>query len=133
MLADQGRTSDEELADLAFFALDHAVDSVIDSGGPLVPFVVIERDGERSLMRGAADTLEAGLQAVQIIADGVVDGRTAVAFDGYLTTGEGRFDALHVEARGSTGETLTLAQRYEVKGMLKKKARAVGNPILIGG
>jgi hypothetical protein len=131
MMSDGGQPDSEALADLAFFALDHAVESVVDSGGPLVPFVVVERDGARSLTRGVAETLEAGLQAVQRMADDVVDGRTVVAFDGYLTTDEGRFDAVHVEAREPSGQMLQLAQRYEVKGMIKKKPRPLGNAVLI--
>jgi hypothetical protein len=35
----------------ALFALDHATESVVSSGGPLVPFALIEADGERSLQR----------------------------------------------------------------------------------
>ncbi len=52
-------------------------------------------------------------------------------FDGYITTADGRFDAIHVEARNSLGETLRLAQRYETKGLVKKRISKVGNPIFI--
>ena len=37
----------DDLMDFALFALDHAADSVIASGGPLAPFAVTEVDGGR--------------------------------------------------------------------------------------
>ena len=52
----------EEFADLVFFALDHGVDSVRASSGPLIPFVVVEQDGKRELHRFATQRLEEGQQ-----------------------------------------------------------------------
>ena len=39
--------SSDELMDFALFVLDHAADSVLAGAGPLVPFSVVEVDGER--------------------------------------------------------------------------------------
>ena len=52
----------EELVNLAFMALDHAIDSVVSSGTDLVPFVIREHGGQRSLQRYLVDgQLEAGV------------------------------------------------------------------------
>ena len=52
-------SASDELMNLAFFALDHGVESVKE-GGPLVPFAVIENADGRSLSRFVAETLEEG-------------------------------------------------------------------------
>jgi hypothetical protein len=42
----------QELLDLAFFALDHAIKSMVRTNGPLVPFAILESaNGERALAR----------------------------------------------------------------------------------
>ena len=42
----------QELLDLAFFALDHAMKSLVRSEGPLIPFAILETaNGERALAR----------------------------------------------------------------------------------
>jgi hypothetical protein len=104
-------------AELVFFALDHAVESVRSSGGPLTPFVVTEAEGqERRLSRYAAARLEESLahaRAAALSGSGAVD-RWVLAWDGYLTPKGGeRTDAIYVEA-GQRGKayTLVLAQRY---------------------
>ena len=40
----------DELMDLIFTGLDYGIDSVRD-GGPLVPFVLVEHEGQRALRR----------------------------------------------------------------------------------
>jgi predicted nucleotidyltransferase len=52
-----GNEYSQELIDLAFAALDHGIDSVRE-GGPLIPFVMTERDEGRTLDRFASDLLE---------------------------------------------------------------------------
>ena len=47
----------ERTADILFLAIDHGINSVRD-GGLLTPFVIIEREGDRSLVRFHADTLD---------------------------------------------------------------------------
>jgi hypothetical protein len=117
---------------LALFALDHGTESVAASGGPLVPFSVVETDGQRSLTRFAGD-LEASQQRARAeirAAAGVT--RAAVAWDGYLTTDVGRTDAVFVEAsEDGDPESVVLAQRYVVSGRLRKKVEVVGNAALV--
>lgn len=121
----------QPLVDLAFAALDHAVGSIANGGGPLIPLVFIEQGGGRRLIRGAAERLEEGLALVRAQAAQAADAVTAVAFDGYVTIPDGRFDAIYVEARDPSGKTLTLAQRYQVKGLVRKRAEPIGNPIFV--
>ena len=121
----------QQLIDLAFAALDHGFDSVAASGGPLIPFAFYELNGERRLERAVAERVEVGLAMLRTRVADMQDATTAIAYDGYLTTGEGRFDAIHVEARHPSGATLTLAQRYELKGRFRKHAERVGNAVLI--
>jgi len=122
----------ESLMSLAFFALDHATESVVASGGPLVPFAVVEAYGQRSLTRFAGDLEEGQRRARAEVraADGV--SRAAVVWDGYLTTDAGRADAVFVEAsEDGDPESVVLAQRYVSSGRLAKKIEAVGNAALV--
>ena len=77
----------EKFADLVFFALDHGVNSVRDSGGPLIPFVVYEQDGELKLQRFVTERLEEGPeQAREAIAASPENvAAYALAYDGYIT------------------------------------------------
>ena len=84
--------------DFALFALDHAADSVIASGGPLTPFAITEVDGERVLARFVAELAEAQQHARRSVASSANALKAAVAWDGYLTVGGERTDAVFVEA-----------------------------------
>jgi hypothetical protein len=126
-----GEIASDEVADLAFFALDHAIDSV-SAGEPLVPFAVVEDESGRDLTRFAAETLEEGQanarEHVRAARDAV---RVAIAYDGYLTVEGERSDAVFVEAQ-ERGRPLgvVLAQRYRPGGRLRKFA-TIGNPALV--
>jgi hypothetical protein len=130
-----GNEYSQELIDLAFATLDHGIDSVRE-GGPLIPFVMTERGGDRSLDRFASDLLEeavaqavAHVQAVR----SQPGTRHVLAHDGYLTlpTGE-RFDAIYAEGVEAGAEVvMALAQRYRPKRPLRK-FETVENPALPG-
>lgn len=124
----------EELVNLAFMALDHAIDSVVSSGTDLVPFVIREQAGQRSLQRYLVESqLEAGVAAARqsVKAEPHPD-RVAVAWDGYMTTSEGRQEAVFVESyEHGTPAGFIVAQRYQRAGFLKKKRESVGNPALV--
>jgi len=47
----------EKFADLVFLALDHGVESVRESGGPLVPFVMFVHNDELMLQRFATELI----------------------------------------------------------------------------
>lgn len=124
----------EELVRLAFMALDHAIDSVVSSGADLVPFVIREHGGQRNLQRYlVGDQLEAGVAAArQSVREEPAPDRAAVAWDGFMTTSEGRQEAVFVESyEHGTPAGFIMAQRYQRAGFLKKKRESVGNPALV--
>ena len=110
----------QELIDLAFAALDHGVDSVRESGGPLIPFVMSESAADRRVDRFASQLLEEavaqGVTHVQAVRS-QPGSRRVLVYDGYLTlpTGE-RFDAIYAEGvEADSAVVMGLAQRYRPK------------------
>ena len=132
----------DPLLQLAFTGLDHAIDSVEASGGPLIPFVLTRTGDELGLKRFVTDRLEEGLAAVeQHLADftgashdgsDVQPDGVCGAWDGYLNVDGQRTDAVFARAVDRLGNELVLAHRYAVRGLLRKTARRVGNAALIG-
>jgi hypothetical protein len=124
----------EKFADLVFLALDHGVDSVRASGGPLTPFIVVEQDGKRELHRFATERLEQGQQRAREAVAALPSNATAyaLAYDGYITVQGTKFDAILVEAseRGRPAG-VRMAQRYTPKKFLRS-FQTVGNPALLG-
>lgn len=124
----------EKFADLVFFALDHGVDSIRASGGPLTPFVVVEQDGQRQLHRFVTERLEEGQQRAReaIAASPPTTTAYAMAYDGYITVQGTKVDAILVEAseRGRPAG-VRMAQRYTPKKFLRS-FQTVGNPAVLG-
>jgi hypothetical protein len=124
----------QQLADLVFLALDHSVDSVRASGGPLTPFIAYEHDGKRELHRFAAERLEDGQQRAREAIAALPPSVTAyaLAYDGFITVQGKKFDAILVEAseRGRAAG-VRMAQRYIPKKFLRI-FQTVGNPALLG-
>lgn len=124
----------QRFADLVFLALDHGVDSVRASGGPLTPFIAYEQEGKRELHRFAAERLEDAQQlareAVAALPPSVY--AYALAYDGFITVQGTKFDAILVEAseRGRPAG-VCMAQRYKPKKFLRS-FQTVGNPALLG-
>lgn len=118
----------EELTQFALFALDHAADSVIPRGGPLVPFALIDSGGERALKRFAGE-LEQGIAlARHVVRETAGVSMAAVAWDGYLTLDGRRTDAVFVEAsEAGSPVSVILAQRYASVGTIRKRMERVGN------
>lgn len=123
----------EELKNLAFMALDHAIDSVVSSGADLVPFVIRERGEQRDLQRYLAGALEESVAAArQSLREEPFPDRAALAWDGFMTTSEGRHEAVFVESyEQGAPRGFVVAQRYQRAGFLKKKRESVGIPGLI--
>jgi hypothetical protein len=123
----------DETADLLFAALDHGIDSV-RGGGPLIPFVIAERGGQRALARFVHETLEGGLaEAVAAIRrDPPGAGqRSVLAYDGYLTGPDGvRLDAIYAECLDADGVITVMAQRYR-PGKMLRRFETVGNAALL--
>lgn len=122
-----------ELLDLAFTALDHAIGSVVASGADLVPFVIREKGDQRDLQRYLAGQLQESVAAArQSVREGPLPDRAAVAWDGFMTTQDGRQEAVFVESyeQGAPAGFI-VAQRYQRVGFLRKKLESVGNPALV--
>jgi len=124
----------QQFADLVFLALDHGIDSVRASGGPLIPFVVFEQEGTRELRRFAAERLEDSQQKAREAIAAFPPSVTAyaIAYDGFLTVQGTKFDVILVEAseRGRPAG-VRMAQRYTPKKLLRS-FQTVGNPALLG-
>ena len=122
-------TPSDYLLDVIFMALDHGIDSIDGGAGPLVPFSITDKDGERSLTRHVAERLEEGVEqarlaASQACAEGLI---AAIAYDGFLTADGKRMDAIFVQAADSaSGPTFFFAQKYK---LIKngKKVEPIGN------
>lgn len=130
-------TPSAEFADHFFLAIDHAFASIEDGGGPLVPFTMTaDISGQKKLDRFVAEPLEAAVEAAKasILPDPKLT-MYAIAWDGHLTSGEQRVDALFVEAGETSAQTGCLfAQRYVQKkvGLLRRvRCERVGNPALL--
>lgn len=129
-----------ELEPLMFFALDHGIESVRASGGPLTPFLLQARGSSVEITRLVADTLEEGLEHGRTAARASAPDVTAVAlvYDGYLTVDDERCDAIMatVQAAGADAADI-FAQRYRtVDGELTEvgnaKHIAMDQPSLLG-
>lgn len=127
----------QELRALAMLALSHATASVVDSGGPLIPFTMLEGvTGGTRIERFAGGPLEhCRDQALQRAAHDPEASRAVVAWDGYLTREGVRSDAVFVMAheRGEAS-SVVLAQRYRLVRQLLRKPRleAFGPPEAAG-
>jgi hypothetical protein len=125
----------DALRNLVFFTLDHGVDSVSD-GGPLIPFMVVQRPGGRELRRFVSETLEGGQAAMREAVAELDDDATAyaMAYDGYFTHEGKKWDAVLVEAaeRGASSGVVYI-QRYEPKKGLFGKFKTVGNAAFLQG
>ncbi len=121
---------------VAFFALDHAMESVVASGGPLVPFAVVTgsggiSQGDVSIARFPGDMERGQEEARKHVSDSGAS-TAAVAWDGFLTVEGKRSDAVFVEAfEVGDSESVVLAQRYASSGLLRKKVGPVGNATLV--
>lgn len=125
--------SGEQLIELTFAALDHAVESVSGGGGPLTPFVMAVKPGtadERELLRYVAETLEDGIDAAREHLHSTAYERCALAWDGYLTVSGERTDAVFVEAQEAGRPVgICLAQRYSFND---GRFELIGDPASIG-
>lgn len=113
---------------LAEVALGQALETIVREGGPMTPFVVLDRPHGRVLGRFEGEAGAALAKARQHVAACDAD-RAAVAWDGYLTVGGIRQDAVVVAAsdRGRTGVVVAHRYRETVEGTV-----VVGRPVLVG-
>jgi hypothetical protein len=122
---------------LAGFVLAHAAWNVSDlpKGELLVPLAVVERSGQRELVRFEADTQEEAIsrgKAAMVTLGTTVDG-WAFARDGLFREASGTVDALSVDfwAKGMDAPA-TVVQRYEPYANAGR-FRLIGDPVLVLG
>jgi hypothetical protein len=125
----------QELAELAVFALNHALRSIEDSEGMMVPFVMTDNEAEgRSLHRFVADSMD---ESRQRAGDWVGDAdmsvsRYAFAWDGYVRMDDIKWDAVFVEAGDRVlPHGMLLCQRYRSQNGDTGARHVVGEPMLI--
>jgi hypothetical protein len=124
----------EPLLDLIFQALDHAVQSVANSNGPLIPFAIMESAaGERTLARFTAgrNPEEARQHARAHVAQAADCVKYAVAGDGNITENGQRVAVVMVEAGEQGGEHgFSFVQRFASTAACRF-AQPVRNPGII--
>jgi len=126
--------ANESLVNLMFTGIDHGIESIKDSKGPLIPFLLIENRGQRNLQRFVSETLEESLaSARQYLAELADTPEFAViVYDGYLTVEEKKYDAVMVEGFDQNdAKVYAIAQRYQPKKLLSK-FKEVGNVAFLG-
>lgn len=124
-----------DLAELAVFALNHALRSIEDSEGMLVPFVMTDTENEgRSLHRFVADSMEESRQRARdwIAETDLSVVRYAFAWDGYVRLDDVKWDAVFVEAGDRVlPHGMLLCQRYQLEAGEDGQRRVVGEPMLV--
>jgi len=129
-MSDRSQPSDV-LAELGDRALAHALDSIDGGNGPLVPFVMTLHNGELGLERVWAERLEHSVEGARRLGTKkLVDGPTAVAFEGYYSGDGWRTDAMYVQfAEYEDGPTFLLVQRFDFD--TKKKIRMLAEVLAL--
>jgi hypothetical protein len=116
---------------LAMAALDYGMASRCDSPA-LVPFVVMESDGQRYIQRFDAEPYEAAVAEAKAFLAKVSDSTSAyaLAYDGFVTIEGTQFDAILVIA-GERGDAnaFVFTQRYDAAAA---PITLIGSPAFIG-
>ena len=101
--------------DFMFSGLDHGIDSIRDSGGPLVPFIMIQTGDKKELKRFVTEQYEEGVAAGEKTLTEMTSKADfgLIAFDGFITWEEKKYDAIIVKAFDKTqDEGFQFCQRY---------------------
>jgi len=116
---------------LAMAALDYGMAGRCDSP-MLVPFVVMESDGQRYIQRFEAETDEQAVDEAKAFLAKVTDSTSAyaLAYDGFVTVEGTEFDAILVIA-GERGDpnAFIFTQRYDAA---TDPITPIGSPAFIG-
>ncbi|KGM16824.1 hypothetical protein [Actinotalea fermentans] len=121
-------TLSPELRTLTEITLAHALEAVVDTGSPMRPFAVTEDGTGRTLVRFDGEP-GAATDRAREHARASAGPRAAVAWDGWLTVGGIRQDAVVVQAseRGRPGVVVAHRYRDTLEGTV-----VVGKPVLVG-
>lgn len=127
------KNASKKLMDLIFLGLDHGIES-IKEGGPLIPFIITESDGERYLHRFVTERIEEGKEKAEEHLKKLNPSPeyAIVACDGYLTIEGKKYDAILVKGFDKKeDEGYILAQRYTPRTFLKT-LKTIGNAAFLG-
>jgi len=125
---------DPKFMDFIFSGLDHAIYSIRDTGGPLIPFIMIQTGEKKELKRFVTEKYEdRPLMAEQHIKTSSPKPDFAlIAFDGYITWENKKYDAVIVRAFDrKQDEGFTFSQRYHRK-QTGEGIEPTGNSAFIG-
>ena len=122
------------LVELIYLGLDHGIKSIED-GGMLIPFVLIEDNGERKIERFITERIEEGVvKAMEYVKNlNPVPESVVVVHDGFLSKGDEKYDAIFaIGFDKNQDEGYVLAQRYKPKTS-DKPLEILGNVVYLGG
>lgn len=122
---------DALFSDLVYAALDHGRAALAGlTSGPLIPFAMTRVAEQREVVRFAGTNYDEDQQAALLFARGGAFAAWAVGWDGYLTLGGVRTEALFVRARRADGQReLLFAWRYARES---GAPQTIGNPAFLG-
>jgi hypothetical protein len=122
---------DEEIFDLVSAALDDGVASL--SQGGLIPFAILDEPGGRRVARFVAEPYEEGVRQARLAVAAAAEAvRVLIAYDGYVTIGGDRSDALLIEAQDRRRpHSVTFALRYRPASS-KGGFATIGDPAFTG-
>ena len=125
---------DPQALELANTTLAAALDTLLPGGAPLVPIMIVDRDGQRDQRRITTKRGEDAAAYARRIASSETDAQgAAFAVAGTIPFGDRRFDGILVEAWNfRTNRGARIGLRYEMKGALRKKASLIGGPLVLG-
>lgn len=104
--------------DFMFNGLDHGIYSISDSGGPLIPFIMIQTGDTKEMKRFVTERYEEGVAAAEKALAEMQPKPDfgLIAFDGFITWEEKKYDAVIVRAFDKTqDEGFEFCQRYVPK------------------
>ena len=117
-----------------FQGLDHGIDSIKESGGPLTPYIMTLTDDKKDMKRFVTEMYEDGIiEAEKVLIDMEEKPEFALlAFDGFINWEGQKYDAIIVRAYDKTqSECFEFCQRYRSKEN-EKGIEAIGNSAFLG-
>lgn len=110
--------ANRKLVDLMLFGLNHGIESIrIKGKGPIVPFLVMETNGEREILKLFTEDPEAGLgEGIRLIKTDRKSQFVVIVYDGYLPLGEKMINTIIAKGYDRNDSVgYAYAQRYSPK------------------
>ena len=108
--------ANKKLVDLMLFGLEHGIESIrIRGKGPLVPFIVTERNGEKEVTRFFTSNIEDGLsEAIRYLKEERKSNLAVLVYDAFLPMNGQQFNAVIVRGYDRNDNlAYTVGQRYK--------------------